>query len=124
MSNWSKEKSGIDLLRSIALRTLNDSNVKKRIWSDKLESWGYFSGKCLEDDFLIWCGSSIGDRFCLGKEQDAHLVCVILANECCQDSDSRTRKVKLLGTNCQILEFEIEDSYLYRIGWDLLNKKT
>ncbi len=117
MSNWSKEKSGFDLLRSIALKALQDENIKKRVWSKDLHSWGFFETKQPEDDFLIWCGSSIGDRFCLGKKEDAHMVCVILENECSEDKNKRSRTIKLLDSNCRIFEFEIEEFYLYKSGW-------
>ena len=117
MSKWSKENEGMDLLKSVAREVLKNDSIKKRIWSDQIESWGYFDKKLPHDDFLIWCGSSVGDRFCLGQATDFHLVWTILSNEKSLDPNRQTRIIRLLDNQCKIFEFEIEESYLYRTAW-------
>jgi hypothetical protein len=42
MGRWTSEKSGFDVLRSLAEKAFAKHETRKRIWSDDMEAWGYF----------------------------------------------------------------------------------
>jgi len=62
------------VLRPIAQERLKKSpDKKKRIWSDSLEAWGFFAagGVTDDDEFLLWCSVSPGDRLAIRFENEA-----------------------------------------------------
>ena len=53
-------------LRPIAADQLKNVDQKNRIWSDKLNAWGFFHDEItMKDEFLLWCSIEPGDMITL-----------------------------------------------------------
>jgi hypothetical protein len=58
------EVHGYDLIKRVANEKLNEKNNKSRVWSEEMQSWGFFSKNPNENDvFLIIGCCSPGDMF-------------------------------------------------------------
>ena len=77
MGRWTAESTGMAVLRPIAKEHLKKHNVKSRVWSDELGSWGLFSKDANDlDEFIIWCSLEPGDRLAVpgGVEHKAEVL--------------------------------------------------
>jgi hypothetical protein len=82
MGRYTAESTGMDVLRPIAAEQLKKYPSKKtRIWSDKLEAWGFFAEDEItkNDIFLLWCSASPGDRlvFKLDEESNSQVSTIV-----------------------------------------------
>lgn len=58
------EVHGIDLIRRIASEKIRNEKLKKRVWSDTAQHWGFFADPIKDHDvFLIMGAAQPGDRF-------------------------------------------------------------
>ena len=122
MGGWAREKTGMELLRPLAQKILKDPERKNRVWSDHYEAWGFFGNRREKiDEFLVWCGSETGDRFALGSNSNVWMICVILSIQRDSDPTRSYWKMKLINQEGKTLEFEIQESTLFQVGWSMIN---
>ncbi len=122
MSNVEKEQSGMDLLRPLAKKLLNENGNKDRVWSDRFEAWGFFAARRERlDEFLFWCNAEVGDRFVVGSKSSPWTVWVILSIFKDPNPKRLCWKMNMLTTQGKTVEFEIQESILFQSGWNSIN---
>ena len=122
MNGWAREESGMELLRPLAKKLLNESGRKDRVWSDHFEAWGFFGERRESfDEFLFWCNAQVGDRFVVGPKSDPWSFWVILSIFKDPDPKRLFWKMNMLTTEGKTVEFEIQESVLYQSGWNAIN---
>lgn len=130
------EVHGMDLIKRLAAEKSKDPNIKRRIWSDEMQSWGYFADSPTElDTFLIMGCCKPGDVF-LTIRHSPHLfklpdhqifetsmnnAYVILGIKFIEISGTYFYALEMLSSNpplvCQMLTQHVS---LFKIAWDCL----
>ena len=120
MGSKSKERTGMEVLRSIASDTLKDQKLKSRVWSDHLFSWGFFAGEesTEDDEFFIWCSIQPGDRiFLLNDNAEKAILTVISVNRSTSSVDKQTIWVmRCADNNLRTSDFSVKESDLFRLS--------
>lgn len=118
MGKWTKESHGFDMLRPIAEKMLQDPKKKRRVWSEPYGAWGFFEDMNQEDEFLFWSVLQNGDRVELSSfgfgEGEVGMVVGI------SRTDDGKRRVKILLSNCRMIELSIEEGRVFRLGWQFI----
>lgn len=121
MGKWTKESTGMEVFRPIAARLLINPELKARVWSENLESWGFFAdGHATDTDmFILWCCSVAGDRvsFELGRNKDIE-ICTILAIWRDDNHNPPRWTMSLITPECKMVEISIEENKLFSTAWN------
>lgn len=117
MGKYTAELTGIDVLRITAAQKLkNDQVIKKRIWSDFYEAWGFFDSSITEcDEFLLWCSIKEGDRIILGDSSDIKNFYIVVNIE--RDQKIRESPLlifKLFSNDTSIIDVKIKEKKLFQ----------
>jgi len=133
------ETHGVDLIRKIAIEKSNDETIISRIWSEEMQSWGFFSNSPTEGDvFMIMLCSKPGDMFRSGKHwpylftSDGNNLIdkcyslqnpyIILGLEQFTLDNTSVLGLKMLATNpevtCQLIS---QYRTMFKIAWQYMN---
>jgi len=130
------EVHGLDLIERLADEKSRDPSVKKRIWSDEMNAWGFFADSPTEmDTFLIMGCCRPGDAF-VTVTHSPHLfkipnyemldmtsnnMYIILGIKLVMISDTHFCALEMLSSNppivCQMLA---QHASLFKIAWECL----
>lgn len=106
------EVHGVDLIKRVASEKIRNESLKKRVWSEASQRWGFFANPTVDHDiFLIMGAAQIGDRFLPIKNSST--IFLTKNNEPIFDI-STTIPYVVLGWK----QFELNDSIV--IGMELL----
>lgn len=130
------EVHGMDLIERLAVEKSKDPKAKKRIWSDEMQSWGFFAEIPTEMDvFLIMGCCRPGDMFVTIQhspklfkipsyetlEASAGNSYVVLGLKFVEISGTYFYALEMLASNppvvCQMLA---QHTSLFKIAWDCL----
>jgi hypothetical protein len=130
------EIHGIDLVRRIAKESIKKPEVKKRVWSDELQSWGFFSSSPNQKDIFIIMGCANPGDMLIAKQNFPQLFAIsdqeiiektpsnpyiILELKHFELLGSPAYGLELLSSNpstiCQMIA---QQTSLFKIAWDSL----
>lgn len=134
-----KEVHGIDLVRRVAKEKLQDKKSLKRVWSDDMCCWGFFSDQPTEGDvFMIIGCSNPGDMFVSGKHwpylfstPDCKLIEENYENKTYMITNLKQFELngaimyglEMLGSSPAIIcQMMAQHNTLFKIAWEYLNK--
>ncbi len=130
-----EEIHGIDLIRRVSREKIKQQNIRSRVWSDDMNSWGFFHQEPNEKDvFMIIGCSNPGDLF-VPRKYGPYLFsvpdCKILENISDNDphiilelkqfilDDSQVFGLEMLGSNPpavnQLVAFHRK---MFKIAWE------
>lgn len=122
MGRYTKESTGMEVLRPIAAKQLKDPSVKKRIWSEELEAWGFFANEEVTqyDTFLLWCSVTPGDRLVLKlDEEKTPQVSTIVGIWKESDSIKSSWIYRLIDQSGRLIRISVDENQLFRQAFDL-----
>lgn len=114
-----KESTGMSVLRPLALERLKDPEKKKRVWSEKMECWGYFAEELFnqEDTFMLYCGMTIGDRICISNQSGHRQICTIVGIWKEKNDSTPVWKYRLLLPDGIYFDLSVKESALFKEAW-------
>jgi len=117
--NAMKESTGMSVLKPLALEKLKDETKKNRIWSNQLESWGFFGVDTFseEDAFLLYCGITIGDRLCVSSANGVREICTLVGIWKEKNDSIPTWKYRLLQPDGSYFDLKVRESLLFKQAW-------
>ena len=117
MGKLTKERHGEELLRSLAADLASDPDSKSRVWSDDSGAWGLF-GHLVgdEDELILWCCTSPGDRIHLGimDGEDPDEVGLILGVDRATSRRGAVWRMRIMRNNGSTFEIEVDEGRLFR----------
>ena len=117
MGKLTKEHHGEDLLRSMASELASDPEAKARVWSEDSGAWGLFGAMASdEDELIIWCCSSPGDRIHINimEAEDPSEVGMIVGVERRTSNRGPRWSMRVMRNNGTTFRVEVDETRLFK----------
>jgi hypothetical protein len=114
-----KESIGMSVLKPLAIERLKNQEKKKRVWSEKMECWGFFADDSFsnEDSFLLYCGINLGDRICVTSSNGSRKICVVVKIWREKIREAPIWKYRILPSDGAYFDLSIKESILFKEAW-------
>ena len=124
MGKYTAESSGIDVLRSTAAQVLaQNQEKKKRIWSQEIEAWGFFSLEEItkEDTFLLICSVTPGDRLAykFDASMQPQIATVVGIWRQLEEKDIPVWVCQLIDPKEGLIHISVEEKELFYQAWKM-----
>lgn len=115
------ESSGMNLLRPIAVERLKDRSKRDRIWSDNLESWGFFADTPTDEDtFLFCCNATPGDRLIISSGDGSSETYTIVGIWREKEKELPMWSYKLMDHSGKLTKIQVQERVLFTQAWEQL----